>query len=155
MKVPPHAHVQGSSRAWDFGPRHISIVYPSVIGTPINTRVAEVSAADVSLGPTLDWHYSDVGRGQHYTDIGGWRRRTATLLRHNADVWGQRRSGPTLRPTSVSDVSQGRHSDRCWRPTSAADIFQSSFLAFTPMSSSNVGPAGRHSGQRRPPKLSV
>ena len=41
------------------------------------------------------------------------------------------------------------------RPTSAADIFGSSFPTFTPTSSSDVGPTGRHSGECRPPTLSV
>ena len=41
------------------------------------------------------------------------------------------------------------------RPMSAADIFWWSFPTFTPTSSSDVGPAGRHSGECRPPTLSV
>ena len=51
------------------------------------TRVIEMSAADVGLGPTLDRHYSDVG---------GQCRQRPTLLRHSADVGVQRRPMPTL-----------------------------------------------------------
>ena len=55
-------------------------------------------------------------------------------------------------PNKMADVGGRR---RLGSPMSAANIFRFSFLTFRPTSSSDVGPAGRHSGQRQPPTLSV
>ena len=59
------------------------------------------------------------------------------------------------RMTNETGGLHDRQDGGCRRPTSAADIFWSSFPTFTPTSSSDVGPAGRHSGECRPLTLSV
>ena len=55
------------------------------------TRVTEMSAADVDLGPTLDRHYSDVGSR---------RRQRPTLLRHFIRRRPEDDTAPTPPPTA-------------------------------------------------------
>ena len=91
-----------------------------------NTRVTELSAADVGLSPTLDRHYSDVGgrrrqrptlllhsadvgQGRQYTDVGVRRRPRPTLLRHFI-----RRRRPTSADADIAPTQRQRR-----RPTSA------------------------------------
>ena len=85
-----------------------------------------MSAANVGLGPTLDRHYSDVGQGRQYTNVGIRCRPRPTLLRHfiqhrhptsaDADIaptQRRRQPMPTLKLTSTSNVglrpTQHRH----------------------------------------------
>ena len=73
------------------------------------TRVTELSAADIGLGPTLDRHYSDVSGG---------RRQRPTLLRHSADV-GQGRHYTDVSVRRWPRLTLLRHFIRRQRATSA------------------------------------